>query len=112
LFPGRAVGERLASQNISIINHFWHRPTISVRSEKHECVSADLIVICCADKLQLHDGGFVWNWTSDWKLTNLDHKADAIYGVNIRKETFILIGESRDSLKNKLLFHSQALRFF
>jgi hypothetical protein len=77
-------------------------------------VSADLIVFCCADSLQLPDGGFVWNWTSDWKLTNLDHKADAIYGVNIRKETFLLffIAPITRFIKNKLLFHSQALRFF
>lgn len=37
------------------------------------------------DKLQLPDGGFVWNWTSQWKLTNIEpiHLDDSIHTFGI-----------------------------
>ena len=114
LFPGRAVGERLASQNISIINHFWHRPTISVRLEKHECVSADFIVICCADKLQLPDGGFVWNWpaTGNWQiLTTKQMQFTELIFVK-RLELYIFIAPNTRFIKKQIIISQPGTTFF
>jgi hypothetical protein len=43
------------------------------------------------DKLQLRDGGFIWNWTSDWKLTNLEHSDSAMSKNGAGKRIFDFI---------------------
>jgi len=54
------------------------------------------------DKLQLRDGGFIWNWTSEWKLTNLEHDdlAMAISFHDVGKRIFDFITmQKRESFK-------------
>ena len=45
-------------------------PSYDLGSILHKILHEKIIIVRCIDKLRIPRGGFAWNWTSEWQMTN------------------------------------------